>query len=490
MIKDSTIKEYIAFHDHWAAEAIKKRRTALGISQPEIAKLLNTSRARIARIEEGTNSYTQGELDVISLFLEMDPRTIRAMSTEERWALDKAFTDGVTKDALGKLIECELPNQTTIKLPEAYSWPAFPGFIFTKDALRLAGKLYRTDVTGEIYNTICVWDTENGKLLASLPLNNFVNSMAFDPSGTLLAYESGNDSVSIFDWQKNEIIACLDPVDSGYPQELWKSADESDAGFGCISHVVWRPDGKIIVTYNEDHGTMRIWDTSTWTMKRVLVLPAILDALENMKYEMVTDHGYEDLTIDELVYAPNGEFLLITKGGREKVYYIDPLSEPSQNSIGFEWALGEIRTTYLSPLEKVDDHDRYLLFIAGDEGLFEILEMSRQSEDAGWWSKQYVSERGRPGEIKQMALTSDGAVYALINMKSGRENDYWSLTNLYSNKTIALPWESYDLEDYWVALAPDVSMAAICSNQSILIQNFNLGVLSSRVKYSQPWMEK
>jgi len=490
MNKDSTIREYIAFHDHWAAEAIKKRRLALGISQPEIAKLLNTSRARIARIEEGTNSYTQGELDVISLFLEMDPRTIRAMSTEERWALDKAFTDGVTKDALGKLIVCELPNQTTIRISEDSSWPAFPGFVFSKDGLRLAGKLYRSDVPSEIFNTICVWNTETGKLLAALPQNCFINSMAFDPGGTLLAFESGNDSVSVFDWQKNEIIACLDPVDDGYPQELWKSADESDAGFGNISHLAWRPDGKLLVTYNEDHGTLRIWDTSTWTTKRVLVLPAILEALENMKYEMVTDHGYKDLTVDDMVYAQNGEFLLITKGGRTKTYYIDPLGDPSRNAIGFEWALGEIRTTFLAPLEKVDDHDRYLLFIAGDEGLFEILTMSRRSEDAGWWSSQYVRDRGRPGEIKQMALASDGAVYALINMKSGRENDHWSLTNLYSNKTIALPWEVYDLEDYRVTLAPNVSMAAICSNQSIIIQNFNLDILSSRVKYSQPWMEK
>lgn len=129
-----------------------------------------------------------------------------------------------------------------------------------------------------------LWDMKKGEVNGLLVGHtDFVTSVAFDPSGTLLASGSGDGTVRVWDVGSRATLA------------VFRSNVGTDESFaGAVESVVFSPDGSLLASANAD-GTVRIWDVRR--REQVTVLK--------------TDSG----NVYGIAFSPNGD--LLATPGRE-----------------------------------------------------------------------------------------------------------------------------------------------------------------------------
>ena len=266
------------------------------MSQQALADWLGCSRSRIARIENGKGGYALEELEFLALRLGQDPGRLTHMSPELETLLQIAFTNEWSHRALGEVVECHLPPDLVV--------PQGPQLAFSPDNTLIAANLQpksRDEVDRS--EVIVLWEAGTGALQQRLFLDGWASALAFSPDSHLLAIGTDMDTVKILDCATGRIRAVLDPVEDGYSEALWAYANE--VGYGVISQVCFSPDGRYLAAVNEDHGTLRLWDTDSWQAIATWALNPLYDEEED------EESPFGEFAVSQLAFTPDSRRLVV-----------------------------------------------------------------------------------------------------------------------------------------------------------------------------------
>jgi WD40 repeat protein len=158
------------------------------------------------------------------------------------------------------------------------------------DALEFSPDGHRLAARCPARNSVRLWEVESGRLLAEIPCDNYLTSLAFSPDGMLLAGAASHLSpagIFLADLSRNEGMSALD-LPSGRSFEnvvfapsgrflvagggynilsLWDleaSRGRLDIqwgdrwGWNSVIDAMWSPDGRWLAT-SDDHGDVRLW---------------------------------------------------------------------------------------------------------------------------------------------------------------------------------------------------------------------------------------
>lgn len=479
---NESIKEYISFRGKWAADAVRERRIKLGISQEAVAKAVGSSRATVARIERGDGYYNQAELEVLSLFLEMDPREMCGLRSFEWGALVTAYSDQYTNGVLGREIKCQIPESLAPSRLMSYNARMNCPFLsFSPDNRKLSGFLYSKDGSDD-NPVLCVWDVETGRLEAIITDEKmWGETSSFDPSGRYIAYATSRDTVTVWDWKNQKQAAFFDAVGEGYPEELWTEADESDEGFGIISALAWSPDGKYLTSLNEDHGTLRVWNFLTRSLERTIVLPATIDLLANDEHRFVEDTGFCFFSVRYMGFLENGNLLVIPSLSK-KLYIFDPLDRRPSLYIHSFVCEENIEAFARMPLKTTAGASfGQIMAIGGEEGMVEVGYTTDQERRRGCYE-----DHGLPKTWHQLSFVGKELV-GLVEWRTGQKGSIWALENLYSHQIVRLPvFDRINLGG--VVISGECKYFATSDEENIQIVKLRMEMLASKNSQSQPWL--
>jgi predicted NACHT family NTPase len=125
--------------------------------------------------------------------------------------------------------------------------------------------------SGSYDYTVKLWDAESGKLRWTLDGHqHWVNSLVFDPSGTIVASGSYDKTVKLWDMDKGTLLRTLD----GHQN--------------VVTSVAFDPSGRMVASGSSDH-TVKLWDAASGRF---------LGSLE----------GHLG-SVDSVAFAPNGKYL-------------------------------------------------------------------------------------------------------------------------------------------------------------------------------------
>lgn len=123
-------------------------------------------------------------------------------------------------------------------------WGGIDAVALSSDGHLLASAL------GSVFTSVHIWETRTGKMLQTLEGAHRINSLAFSPTGHLLAV--GGDEAIITLWN----------VDRG---DALHKLEEHERG---LISVDFSPDGRYLASGANDN-TVRLWDVQTGRQQRV-----------------------------------------------------------------------------------------------------------------------------------------------------------------------------------------------------------------------------
>jgi WD40 repeat protein len=128
----------------------------------------------------------------------------------------------------------------------------------------------RALVTGNRPGDVQIWDAESGELLSEIPYQGGgvygtldIESVAYHPSGTELAFGDGIGGVSLWHTTTNEIVS-LEGHDCPYEYTL------PTAPYTCwVNSLTFTPDGKFLASGAQDK-MVKVWDVFSGAPVRLL----------------------------------------------------------------------------------------------------------------------------------------------------------------------------------------------------------------------------
>jgi hypothetical protein len=311
---------------------------------------------------------------------------------------------------------------------------------------------------------VCVWDTRTGNVQNVIPLDSYASAIAFSPDGQWLAIGTDMDAVLIWDRVQNASITYLDPVDDGYPELLWEFVNDCGQGYGLITALEFSPDGTFLAAANEDHGTLRLWQTGQWSAVDTWALPEMFEALER--------RGVDFKVVEEEDRTPFGEFpvrrIAFTPDSRQVVVLPLYARQLEHFSLSRQHLRGEMFPEQVKcfAIQALDRSQTKLLYAAG--GANQLFEIWYQDDHS--WQALYTSS-GEAGAIQQIAIVDEHCVLGLVK-KSHQPAPFWVIKNLLSNQPVALPDVNPGPFDS-IQLAGDGSAVAYLNSDRIKIQQLH-----------------
>jgi WD40 repeat protein/DNA-binding SARP family transcriptional activator len=159
-------------------------------------------------------------------------------------------------------------------------------------------------------DTVYVWDSDTGGLVARLPHSSEAVDLKFTPDRGHLITESTDGTLRIWD------------------TKTWDEERSVAAGFGQ-AQIVLSPQGDRLATLSED-GTIRLWDPETLEERQVIA----------------TGVGDRGSGPDALAFNPDGSRLAVNVGGVVTVYAldVDDLVRLARQRLTRSWTEDECRT--------------------------------------------------------------------------------------------------------------------------------------------------
>lgn len=290
-------RDYFDWRRQQLTAHIRVLRERQGLGQQALAGWLGCSRSRIARIENGKGGYSLEELELLALRLGQDPGRLVRWSPESETLLQIAFTNEWSHRALGEVVECPLPPDLAV--PQAAQLALSPD-----NSLVAANLRPQSPNEADRSEVIILWEAGTGTLKQRLFLDGWASALAFSPDGRLLAIGTDMDTVKILDCATGRIRAVLDPVEDGYSEALWAYVNE--VGYGVISQVCFSPDGQYLAAVNEDHGTLRLWETGSWQAVTIWALNPLYNDEEDGE-----ESPFGEFAVSQIAFTPDSRRLVV-----------------------------------------------------------------------------------------------------------------------------------------------------------------------------------
>ena len=187
------------------------------------------------------------------------PTLLKTIKTQKSWpdhllmllSPDTRLLANTTMDWKNGIFQIQLSNTSTGELLHTLTGHTgrIKSIAFSADSKML--------VSGDEFETICLWDTATGKLKATLNWRRgaAIYALAFSPSGRFIA--SGHrDGVKLWD---NTVKTRRQTDDAIGDYQHTLAIDEHK---DYVSKLAFSPDEKILLTGSKD-GTIQAWDTAT-----------------------------------------------------------------------------------------------------------------------------------------------------------------------------------------------------------------------------------
>lgn len=251
---------------------------------------------------------------------------------------------------------------------------------FSDSAKTLTGHSYTVssvayDPTGKLLasgsydNSILLWDVQTGKQLAKLVLDPKIGvvSLAFDPTGKILAAGYNNDTVALWDLRTYKQVG-----------KTMGNPITPDVNIFDITSVVFDRSGKFLYT-SEYSGTINKWDLSSFTKSK----------------ELVEKNG----DINSMKSSPDGKFL--AAGGYERVAFWN-LNTDKEEFLIDDAVNGVVQSLAFSP-------DGKYLAVAGEKNTINVFELSTKKKIAGPLT-------GHVNTITSLDYSPDGKILASASL--------------------------------------------------------------------------
>ena len=244
-------------------------------------------------------------------------------------------------------------------------------------------------------------------------LDGWASALAFSPDSRLLAIGTDMNTVKILDCATGRVRAVLDPVEDGYSEALWAYVNE--VGYGLISQVYFSPDGRYLAVVNEDHGTLRLWETGSWQTVTTWVLNLLYDDEEE-------ESPFGEFAVSQIAFTPDSRRLVIipyastplgTGLGRANTAALFTVPEGKRvQRLAFPERVVSVGMT--SP----SDPAAGTIFAFGDHNHFWEAAYGEWSKSGRSWFTLYASPSRANEEftrqtIRQVVVTSTGSAQAL-----------------------------------------------------------------------------
>ncbi len=122
----------------------------------------------------------------------------------------------------------------------------------TKDGARLA-------IAGN--DGVAIWDTEQARVIRTLPARGGARAVAFSPDGSRLAVAAEGNVLALWD------------LATGSARSYEIAPAEQDGRPVALLSLAWRRDGRVLATGHSD-GTVRVWDVKAERQLLALQIPA------------------------------------------------------------------------------------------------------------------------------------------------------------------------------------------------------------------------
>lgn len=430
-------KDYFDWRRQQLTAHIRALREQQGLGQQALADWLGCSRSRIARIENGKGGYALEELEFLALRLGHDPGQLVHWPPESETLLQIAFTNEWSHRTLGTVVECPLPPDLIV--------PQGAQLALSPDNTLIAANLQpRSGNEAEGSEVIVLWEADTGALKQQLFLDGWASALAFSPDSRLLAIGTDMDTVKILDCVTGRIRAVLDPVEDGYSEALWAYANE--VGYGVISQVCFSPDGRYLAAVNEDHGTLRLWETSSWQAVTTWSLNPLYDDEEEEE-----ESPFGEFAVSQIAFTPDSRRLVIIPYlSRSEIatLFTVPAGKRVQR-LAFPEQV--VSVGMASPFDPAGT-----IFAFGGHNHFWEAAYGEWSQSGRSWLTLYSSPaRANDGfsrqAIRQVVVLSENCILALIEKQGrgprseGRTGTFdvnnlpcWSVANLVSHQAAVL----------------------------------------------------
>ncbi|MEU7457551.1 protein kinase domain-containing protein [Streptosporangium roseum] len=254
---------------------------------------------------------------------------------------------------------------------------------------------------------------EDTATLLGQPLAGY--SVAFSPDGKILAIDSGDDTVRLWD------VATRTPI--GPP------LTSHDKG---VSAVAFSPDGKILATGSGD-GTVRLWDVATNT--------SIGRPLTGHSYA-VYDGVY--VGVSAVAFSPDGKLLAADDDDAVRLWDVATRTPIGRPLTGRDKLTGSVSAVAFSPDGK--------LLAADDDDIVRL------------WDVATRTANGRPltghnSWISAVAFSPDGKILA-----TGSSDDTARLWDVATRTPIGRPLTGHNDDVDSVAFSPDGKILATSSS--------------------------
>lgn len=412
-----SVQDYFQGRKAALTEKVRVFRTSFGLSQQDIAELLECSRSRIGHIENGIGEYSLEELELLALKFGKHPDHFMRLSGELATLQEIAFTNHQSSKILGDTIPCQLPPHTrTAEATEV---------IFSPDNCFLVANLaYQQEEADHQREIVCFWETKTGKLCATVLVDHYVSAIAFRLNDPVVAIGTSIGTVMIWNYRLNEIVTCLDDVDHTSAHSLIIDPAMSDR---LIISLQFSEAGSDLIMVNQNSNTVTIWDTEQWQVISRWRLPKMAEGTNlNQLSQKVS------ITVISSSYSINGVNLFPVNT------QIIVLQSHSNHLDSFFWD-GEFLEgrTFREAIDCfagkiIDKKNRKSLFAVG--GVKQFCEIWYQDDSPGNLRNSYYGQTS--GFIRQIVIVDEYCVLGLLE-NVGSDLPRWSIKNLVANQPVA-----------------------------------------------------